>query len=969
MLDTTVSRELIRLSLGDNRYLLLAPRWAEFPAPVQFLLLLLAWLLPLALIVWLYRYEMRLTEARHARLLLFLRTLVILAPIVLVTLRPILGHVSHEELPGRVLVGLDVSESMDVRDPQREPVEKLRLARTLHLNEGLVSGTQLDEWIAALAAKKPIVWVKPDEFPEDAERRRKEEKTRTKQYDTLRERVDTLTRSQAAEKLLSNDGLRLLAKLRSKHEVELFTFSRDTQSVPLDQLDKLFTRDKPPAIKEQPEKKDPNAGNKKDKKDQEEKDGTPTTARTAATDLALLQKRALERAGEGKGKILGVVVVTDGQHNTGDSPVKKAEELKQHGIPFYPVALGARKPPSDIAVLGVQAPLSGFKGVDVPVKVRFKATGVPAQDLVVKIYRQGEEDKPLAQRIIKHDGKDQEYSPESFQVRLDRVGRERLLATVKPANKDTKEAREDNNQQPVVINVGDDKAKVLLVDGEARWEFHYLWQVLLRDRSMKVDSVVYVQPRLGKLSEEELKRINNPARALPRAEAADKDPLFEYDCVILGDVLPEQLPRPDRERLRRYVADRGGTLVILAGKRANPLGFVGQSPPAPEKEGAKADENTDPLLAMLPIENPQAVATAEPFPVTLTEAGKQADFLKLANVQDLLSMQSRHPLRSRFEDWCQQKGAVPSDQLARAFLLEFTYGWKALPGHYWGVAGKAKKGATTLAYVVRGDASKWTAEERRKAEEENALMVRSSYGFGRVFFVGLDSTWRWRFRIGDLYHHRFWGQTIRWAASDKPLLAGNKYVRFGTPQAVYLGTDVVKVVVRLTEDAGAIPENLLARARLVRQKGKKETTVALVELKRRPLQPRVLDGEVRDLPAGEYFIELDIPEMKEKLQPTVGEDGKPVALRAPFTVTPGESGEMIQLATNWTLLKEMADKNGSGKVYTPENASELVELLAAKAVTKTEVDETRLWQSKWLLILLVCLLTVEWVSRKWIGLP
>ena len=70
-------------------------------------------------------------------------------------------------------------------------------------------------------------------------------------------------------------------------------------------------------------------------------------------------------------------------------------------------------------------------------------------------------------------------------------------------------------------------------------------------------------------------------------------------------------------------------------------------------------------------------------------------------------------------------------------------------------------------------------------EKRQAVVVRHNYGFGRVLFVGLDSTWRWRYKVGDLYHHRFWGQVVRWAASDQMLPAGNKYVRFGTREPVY----------------------------------------------------------------------------------------------------------------------------------------------------------------------------------------
>ena len=88
-----------------------------------------------------------------------------------------------------------------------------------------------------------------------------------------------------------------------------------------------------------------------------------------------------------------------------------------------------------------------------------------------------------------------------------------------------------------------------------------------------------------------------------------------------------------------------------------------------------------------------------------------------------------------------------------------------------------------------------------------------------------------------------------------------------------------------------------------------------------------------------------------------------------FKVSPGENGEMVQLSTNFTLLKELADKNGTNKVYTPETASELVELLTAKGITKTQHDEDPLWRWWPMLVAVLLLLTVEWVLRKWAGLP
>jgi hypothetical protein len=632
---------------------------------------------------------------------------------------------------------------------------------------------------------------------------------------------------------------------------------------------------------------------------------------------------------------------TDGQHNFGESPVKLARDLKEQEIPFYPVAIGADKPPMDAAILAVSSPPSVFKDVDAPIKVRLRATGLKAQDIKVIVHKPGEEDKPLDQRVLKHDGKDQEYF-ESFSVRLDKEGKQTVMVTVKPQAADVKEINTANNQQSVAINVADDTSKVLLVDGEARWEFHYIWQALLRDRSMKVKSVVFQQPRLGKIPEKELEKQMNPLIALPPAPEADRDPLFDFDCIILGDVQPEQLGQAERLRLQKYVADRGGTLVVLAGKRAMPQAFLAPqapndplgNPPAPPAPGA--DDKQDPLIKMLPIENPHVVAPLEGFPVTLTEEGKQTDFLKL-----------------------EAEGTI-EDCLKR---------WAEMPRHYWGVVGKAKPGATTLAYVA-GEEKNLKPEERRKKEQESALMVRHNYGFGRVFFVGVDSTWRYRYRIGDTYHHRFWSQTIRWAASDKPLVTGNRFVRFGTPQAVYREDEPVKLSVRLTEELDKLPPGMKAEARIIRKDAdNKETVAAVVPLTARAFQQRLLEGQVRDLPAGRYEIELAIPHLEDKLQSPPGPDGKSGPLRATFSVMPGENGELVQLATNFTLLKELADKNGSGKVYTPETAGELIDLLTKKGQTKTESTEDPLWRWWVTLVVILTLLSIEWVMRKWSGLP
>jgi hypothetical protein len=471
--------------------------------------------------------------------------------------------------------------------------------------------------------------------------------------------------------------------------------------------------------------------------------------------------------------------------------------------------------------------------------------------------------------------------------------------------------------------VADDKAKVLVVDGEARWEYHYLATALQRDPTMKLDRVVFHQPRLERgLTPEQLKQLGSPDEKLP--EGADA--LADFDCIILGDVRTEDLSFAERQRLEKYVAERGGTLVILAGKHAMPLEF-------PELAG---DGEPDPLRKLLPVEDLQVHAPEEGFQVTLTTQGKEQRFLQL----------NSDPDRDRET-------------------------WEGLPAHHWAVLGKAKPGATTLAYAPDQQAKTDKVDELAR---QRALLAMHHYGFGRVLYVGLDSTWRWRFKIGDRHHHRFWGQTIRWAAAEKPLVTGNEYVRFGAPRPVYVRGESIDLVVRFNEEAGEIKPGLLAAARILKKDAAgKEEAVAVVQLGRRPAQPRVLEGQLRDLPAGKYEIELVIPDMADKLLDAASLPGaanqgtEPRPLRAKFAVTPSPSREMIDLETRWPLLEEIASKSG-GKVFTAEDAHQLIDQLTQQKVTKHERHDQPLWQWWVMLAVVLSFLTVEWVARKWAGL-
>jgi hypothetical protein len=849
----------------------LSPPLPGYGPAVRAVLTLLLLAAALAAIGYLYRREMRLVPRRFALALLGLRLALVAALLLTVALDPSVARTVREEVPGRVLIAVDRSDSMTVTDPSRPLAEKLRLAKALQLVPDLAGDGQLDAWVRQAEATGTPAF---DQFGGQGERER---------FEKVVERIDGTTRLQLVTRALTPDGLKLIDGLREKHAVEVVGFGQDVSALPAD-LAKLAAALSPP----------------------------PGGPRTLYTDL----KPPLARAGESAAdaddavgpKLLGVILVTDGRHNWGESPAVRARDLGQRGIPVYPVAVAPKDPPADVAVVTAQAQASTvFKGSVVPVEVGVRVTGWPAGKITVRMdypEANGAARKPLTE-VIEHDGKDAVY-PVAFKARMDVPGPQLLKVTAEPEQKD-RDRFPENNVRAARVNVVKDRAKVMLIDGEARWEFHYLHTCLGRDPNMDVRSVVFRQPRLNKVSEEELRKTGTPARKLPD----DLDVLTSYDCVVLGDVEPEQLTPKQKEAIEKYVAESGGTLVMAAGKRAMPLGYT---------------DDADPFRKLLPVRNPKSFHADDGFRFNVTPEGDRSWFLAMGDTG-------------------------PQSRAA----------WERFPAHHWAVLGELKDGAEALAAAPGGPA------------RERAVLARQSYGFGRVLFVGVDSTWRWRFRAGDYYHHRFWGQVAQWAASDRLLPVTNAAgtIRFGTREPIYAGGQDAEVVVRTSEAVKKLTPTALKGAKVIRlpaEAGGKETPVTLAPLGHPDGRPRDLAGKVRDLTPGRYAVELEVPEWADQLQGPPGPDGRAGRLRCTFEVAPPDNEELVDLAANLPLLDELAQASG-GKVYTLENARELIDALAARSATREHFTEFPLRRSWGLYGLLVALLTLEWGVRKWAGLP
>ncbi|MGL4423049.1 MAG: hypothetical protein ACRCZF_20465, partial [Gemmataceae bacterium] len=357
------------------------------PATRAILILVLFFAFLLAILL-LYRAEMRLIARRFAILLLGLRSVLVASVFLLLGLDPIIARSQQEDVPGRVLIAVDRSDSMRVADPNRPLAEKLALAKILHLGHEIATEAQIDSWLRQARGSNQVNF---SVFSGEDERSR---------YAKLIQKLDATPRLTIASRILTTEQLKFLETLQSKHTVELVGFGQEIAPLPGDRA-KLSSLLEPPA-------------------------GTPPPAPVPYTDLKPPLAQATETAGDDKSaKLLGVILLTDGRHNWGDPPQLKARELAERSVPIYPIVLAPKDPPADVAVLSAQAQAATvFKGSVVPIEANIRVAGWPAGPIKVTLDRPNAPDgSPRAPLIdvIQHNGKDATY-PFAFKLTMDSPG-------------------------------------------------------------------------------------------------------------------------------------------------------------------------------------------------------------------------------------------------------------------------------------------------------------------------------------------------------------------------------------------------------------------------------------------------------------------------------------------------------------------------------------------------------------------
>ena len=281
----------------------------------------------------------------------------------------------------------------------------------------------------------------------------------------------------------------------------------------------------------------------------------------------------------------------------------------------------------------------------------------------------------------------------------------------------------------------------------------------------------------------------------------------------------------------------------------------------------------------------------------------------------------------------------PMLNLSEANARDNTGFWDGLDPIYWVAPVASKPGAEVLLVNPNQELGRGKVP----------VISRQQYGLGQVLYVGTDNTWRWRRNVGDLYYTRFWGQVNQRMAQQR-FIGADKRTQITLNKQNYMTGDRVRVYARLYQagyealDAEEYP----TVNGYYESAGGQRTEVNLKQV----------SGQ-----SGLYYNEFIAPaagQYKFFVDPNVQAGDTPAKVAFSVTET---SLERSETAMNEKLLEELAGATG-GKFYREENLRTLADSITTEKVTVDSRLEKELWAT-WLYFgLLMLVVTVEWVVRK-----
>jgi hypothetical protein len=630
------------------------------------------------------------------------------------------------------------------------------------------------------------------------------------------------------------------------------------------------------------------------------------TPRGAETRLGDALRDVVEK--ERGGPIAGILLLTDGQRNAGSAGRAAAQTAAEARIPVFPVGLGLDRRPVNIRVADLEAPARVYPGDRFTLTGFLQAFGLQGRSVKVNLFSHaggpGDASKTESfeeQQVIQL-GSSSELIPVRFEIAPNEPGRVTYTLRVEPLARDH-DARD--NQKSAGVEVVERKNRVLLLAGGPTREYQFVRNLLFRDRDTRVD--VLLQSATPGISQE--------ADEILQEFPAEPDALFAYDAIVAFDPDWSRLTDAEAVLLDRWVAEKAGGLVVVAGPVHT----------ARWAESPRSGPVVETVKALYPVvfygrgsvgQGLRDAEARQPWPLEFSEEGRQAEFL-----------------------WLDETAAASE----RA--------WAGFEGVYSYYPVKAAKpGARVFA--------RFSDPQAQLDGEAPIYMAGHFYGAGRVFFLGSGEMWRLR-GADETHLELFYTKLIRYVSQGRLLRDSSRGVLLVDVDRCLLG-DSVAVRAVLT-DAQHRPLNAPeVQATLVQPDSIRQT------LTLRKMQEAARDGmyagQFMALLEGDYRLELPVPDSENEELLT-----REVRVRVP-------DREVQTPERNDALLSEIASVTGGvyyvgleaalGRAGVPPVAGRLLAKDQETYLPGTPDKDFERRLMTWLLILMCGALSAEWLLRR-----
>ena len=277
--------------------------------------------------------------------------------------------------------------------------------------------------------------------------------------------------------------------------------------------------------------------------------------------------RALGQAHRELGAVplAGLIVVSDGAHNAGQSLTDALLQLQASGVPVYTVGVGLERFKRDIELRRADAPHTVLKGSSIAVDLTFAQSGFDGETVQLTVEDAG---RIVQTREIRFSG-DDEAKTVRVHFEVSESGPRLFRFRVAPQSGET--VRENNVLETLIV-VEDATRKILYFEGEPRFEVKFIRRAIAEDENLRVVT-------LQRTAEDKFYRldVDDPeelAGGFPRT----REELFRYHGLILGSVEASFFTHDQLRMINEFIEQRGGGLLALGGRLAFERGGYAHTP-------------------------------------------------------------------------------------------------------------------------------------------------------------------------------------------------------------------------------------------------------------------------------------------------------------------------------------------------------------------------------------------------------